>query len=310
MNNSTQKYYKTLAFIYRNDQRFAVGDFSPVLSVFSHYELGNTVSPFLLLDHLGPGNLKAGSILKGVSEHPHRGFETVTIMYEGEIEHRDSTGSGGVIFAGDVQWMTTASGIIHKEQFSPAFAERGGRFEMLQLWVNLPAKDKMNPPRYQNLTHAMIPKVLVNEGYVRVIAGEFMGAIGPAQTHSPMQVYDVFLKQGQSFEIPAAAGDTTLLYMCTGQASFEPQQTEDELWDDHALAVMSNLQSNVMIHAARDSHFLFLSATPFHEPLNGHGPFVMNSYAEILQAYEDIKTGNFIRFKPTDAATENDTDAI
>ena len=289
---------KTLAFLHRNDSRGAVGDFSPVLSVFSHYEFGNTISPFLLLDHLGPGYLKPSQLQKGVSEHPHRGFETVTIMYQGELEHRDSSGSCGIISAGDVQWMTAASGIMHKEVFSKAFAQRGGRFEMLQLWVNLPAKDKMNPPRYQNLRNAQIPKVILpnDAGYVRVIAGKYEQAQGPAKTHTPMQVYNVCLKQGDTIQFPAQSGETTLLYMRTGRAEFYPYAAQTEDWDDHALAVMSNLESGVEITAKRDSQFLYLSAAPFHEPINGHGPFVMNTYDEILAAFDDIKTGNFIRY--------------
>ena len=295
---------KTLAFIHRNDTRFSVGDFSPVLSVFSHYELGNTVSPFLLLDHLGPGILKAGSLQKGVSEHPHRGFETVTIMFDGELEHRDSSGGGGTISAGDVQWMTAASGVIHKETFSSAFAKTGGRFEMLQLWVNLPAKDKMNPPRYQSLRDHSIPKVMLENdaGYVRVIAGEYLQHQGPAQVHAPMHVYDVLLKQGQSIQLPAQSGDTTLLYMRTGRAqlTLDDSTLDDSEWDDHGLAVMSNLGNDVEVTALRDSAFLFLSATPFHEPINGHGPFVMNTYDEIVQAFEDIKAGTFIRHSAQD----------
>lgn len=159
---------KTLAFLHRNDSRFAVGDFYPVLSIFSHYELGNTVSPFLLLDHLGPGVLKPTQLRKGVSDHPHRGFETVTLMFQGELEHRDSSGGGGIIAEGDVQWMTAASGVMHQEIFSEAFSRQGGAFEMLQLWVNLPAKDKMNPPRYQRLRAAHIPKIMLADdaGYV------------------------------------------------------------------------------------------------------------------------------------------------
>ena len=295
---------KTLAFIHRNDTRFSVGDFSPVLSVFSHYELGNTISPFLLLDHLGPGNLKAGSRQQGVSEHPHRGFETVTIMFEGELEHRDSSGGGGIISAGDVQWMTAASGVIHKESFSPEFAQTGGRFEMLQLWVNLPAKDKMNPPRYQSLRKDSISKVTLAEdaGYVRVIAGEYQGQSGPAKVHSPVQVYDVSLKQGHTIKLPAQSGDTTLLYMRTGRAQLQVDDSslDDTEWDDHALAVMSNLDQDVEVIALRDSAFLFLSGTPFHEPIHGHGPFVMNTYEEIVQAFEDIKTDNFIRYPTQD----------
>lgn len=302
---------KTLAFIHRNDAYFAVGAFYPVVSVFSHYDLGNTVSPFLLLDHLGPGKLQPTKLEKGVTEHPHRGFETITIMYKGELEHRDSTGGGGTISEGDVQWMTAASGIIHKEVFSKAFSETGGSFEMVQIWVNLPAKDKMNPPRYQSLRNATIPKVdLDNDaGYVRVIAGQYQDQIGPAQVHSPIQMYDVFVKQGHTIQLPAKSGDTTLLYMRSGRAHFrnEHQQSDhqdnsiihqekDEEWNDQGLAVMSNLEQDVELTAIRDSKFIFMSATPFNEPIHGRGLFVMNTYEEILEAFEDLKTGHFIRY--------------
>lgn len=285
---------KTLAFIHRNDTRSAVGDFSPVISVFSHYEFGNTISPFLLLDHLGPGVLKPSFCQKGVSEHPHRGFETVTIMFKGELEHRDSSGGGGIIGAGDVQWMTAASGIMHKEVFSKAFSETGGAFEMLQLWVNLPAKDKMNPPKYQNLSADQIPKIILanDAGYVRVIAGEFAGQQGPAQVHSPMQVYDVYVKQGQKVDLPAQSGETTMLYLRSGRLNIEG--SEDECVD-HDMVMLSNLGEGVRLTAQRDCAFLYLSAQPLNEPLNGHGPFVMNTYDEILQAFDDIKTENFIR---------------
>ena len=284
---------KTLAFIHNTTTQSAVGDFSPVTSVFSHYELGNTVSPFLLLDHLGPGTLKPTQLRKGVDEHPHRGFETVTIMFKGELEHRDTAGGGGVIYAGDVQWMTAASGIQHKEVFSEALSKTGGPFEMLQLWVNLPAKDKMNPPRYQSLNNDSIPKVPFADdaGDVRVIAGEFAGHAGPAETHTPMQVYDVFIKQGQTVQLPAQAGDTTLIYMRSGRAVFA---ADDEELEDNRLAVMSSLGENVEITALRDCAILYLSAAPLHEPLYGRGYFVMNSYAEVLQCYEDLKNGTFI----------------
>ena len=287
---------KTLAFIHRNDTRFSVGDFSPVLSVFSHYELGNTVSPFLLLDHLGPGKLKPTNIRKGVSEHPHRGFETVTLVFSGEIEHQDSTGGGGIIKAGDVQWMTAASGIMHKETFSESFSKQGGYFEMIQLWVNLPAKDKMNPPRYQSLEKANIPTVHFpnNKGILRVIAGEFEQQQGPAKTHSPMKVFDVTIEAGETITLPAGAGETTLIYLRSGRLQFSP---EDELLEEQGMAVMSSQEENVEITAIQKSQLLFLSALPFNEPVNGHGPFVMNTYEEILEAYEDIKTGNFIRYE-------------
>lgn len=285
---------KTLAFIHRNDTRFAIGDFYPVLSVFSHYELGNTVSPFLLLDHLGPGVLKPTNLRKGVSEHPHRGFETVTLIFAGELEHRDSSGGGGIVSAGDVQWMTAASGVEHKEVFSEAFSKTGGYFEMVQLWVNLPAKDKMNPPRYQSLRKANIPVIELpnSAGTVRVIAGNYQGNQGPAKTHSPLQVLDIESQAGHKIRLPAGAGETTLVYLRTGKAQF---QAEDEIFEEQGLAVMSSLEQDFEITALQQCKLLLLTGKPLQEPINGHGPFVMNNYAEILEAYDDIKRGTFIK---------------
>jgi redox-sensitive bicupin YhaK (pirin superfamily) len=287
---------KTLAFIHRNDTRFAIGDFYPVLSVFSHYELGNTVSPFLLLDHLGPGVLKPTNLRKGVSEHPHRGFETVTLIFAGELEHRDSSGGGGIVSTGDVQWMTAASGVEHKEVFSEVFSKTGGYFEMVQLWVNLPAKDKMNPPRYQSLRKANIPviELLNSAGTVRVIAGHYQGQQGPAKTHSPLHVLDIEIQAGHKVRLPAGAGETTLVYLRTGKALF---QAEDEIFEEQGLAVMSSLEQDLEITALQQCKLLLLTGKPLQEPINGHGPFVMNSYAEILEAYDDIKRGTFIKSK-------------
>lgn len=285
---------KTLAFIHRNDTLFSVGDFHPVKTIFSHHELGNTVSPFLLLDHLGPGLLKPTHLRKGVTEHPHRGFETVTIMFKGELEHRDSTGGGGIIAEGDVQWMTAASGVMHKELFSEAFSKQGGAFEIVQLWVNLPAKDKLKPARYQSLSRASIPTVQLEHdaGSIRVIAGEYAELTGPAKTHSPIVLLDIHLKAGQTAVFPAQVGDSTLVFLRTGRLQFTP---EDEQLDDQALAVMSSHGEQVEITALRESHFLFMSAAPLNEPINAKGFFVMNTYPEILQAYEDLKAGKFIQ---------------
>lgn len=280
---------KTLAFVHRNDTRFAVGDFSPVLSVFSYHELGTTPSPFLLLDHIGPGRLLPGRPPGGVHEHPHRGFETVTIVYAGELEHRDSTGGGGLIGPGDVQWMTAAHGIIHRELFSPGFAARGGAFEMVQLWVNLPAVDKMRPARYQTLARADIPVCDLpgHGGEVRVIAGAWNGARGPAATHTRMNVLDVRLAAGAQAEFATEDGDTALVYLLAGRLELAGQ----DVLEEQALAVMSARGAGLAVTAREGSRFLVLSGAPLDEPLNGHGPFVMNTYDEILQAYEDVKTG-------------------
>lgn len=283
---------KSLAFIHRNDTRFAIGDFYPALSVFSYHELGNTTSPFLLLDHLGPGKLEPKSKKKGVNEHPHRGFETVTFVFAGELQHKDSTGGGGLIKRGDVQWMTAASGIQHIEQFSSEFRESGGPFEMVQLWVNLPAKDKMSAPRYQSLLNEDIPKIILNDqtSYIRVVAGELNQTTGIAKTFTAMNVFDIHLVKDQQITLPAAEGATTLIYLRKGKVQFS---SDEESLEEQAMAIMSSLGTGVQINALENCDLLFLSAQPLNEPINGQGPFVMNSYDEILQAYDDIKTGKF-----------------
>lgn len=283
---------KSLAFIHRNDTRFAIGDFYPALSVFSYHELGNTTSPFLLLDHLGPGKLEPKSKKKGVNEHPHRGFETVTFVFAGELQHKDSTGGGGLIKRGDVQWMTAASGIQHIEQFSSEFRESGGPFEMVQLWVNLPAKDKMSAPRYQSLLNEDIPKIILDDqaSYIRVVAGELNQTTGIAKTFTAMNVFDIHLVKDQQITLPAAEGTTTLIYLRKGKVQFF---SDEESLEEQAMAVMSSLGTGVQINALENCDLLFLSAQPLNEPINGQGPFVMNSYDEILQAYDDIKTGKF-----------------
>lgn len=287
---------KSLAFIHRNDSRFAVGDFYPVLSVFSYHELGNTTSPFLLLDHLGPGTLKPSHRRSGVDDHPHRGFETVTIVFAGQLEHTDSTGGGGIISTGDVQWMTAGGGIIHKELFSEQFSRAGGYFEMIQLWVNLPAAHKMTPAKYQSLTSNMIPQITLPDsaGTVRVIAGEFSSITGPAQTHLPINVFDVKLVAGHRVVFPAPSGDTTLVYLRSGRIQFAEN---DDVLEEQGMAVMSNREANFELTALRDSQLLILTGQPINEPISGRGPFVMNTYEEILQGYEDLKNGHFVSIK-------------
>ncbi len=279
---------KTLAFIHRNDTRSAVGDFSPVLSIFSHYELGNTISPFLLLDHIGPGQLEPLSPRKGVNEHPHRGFETVTIVYKGEIEHKDSKGGGGIIRAGDVQWMTAAAGIIHREFFSEEFRKQGGSFEMIQLWVNLPARDKLSEPRYQSLSSDQIPTVELPDkiGSVRVIAGQFEGKSGPAKTHTRINILDVRMRAGQSTVFPTEVGDTAVVYILSGQLQFGTEKI-----DAAGMAVMSSQNADIEVKTLAESRFLVLSGEPINEPIYGRGPFIMNTFEEILQAFEDSKNG-------------------
>ena len=191
---------KTVRGIHSKPHMHWVGDGFPVRSLFDYQGLGKQLSPFLLLDHAGPAEFSPATKPRGVGQHPHRGFETVSIVYEGEVAHRDSTGQGGVIGPGDVQWMTAGAGILHEEFHSEAFTQKGGQLHMVQLWVNLPAKDKMTAPGYQAILSAEIPKVEIQNGAAnaRVIAGEFLGARGAAHTFTPMQVVDLAVKAGHS----------------------------------------------------------------------------------------------------------------
>src|SRR5215470_5412196 len=213
-----EKSIKKLRCIQRSVDRHWVGNGFPVRTLFSYPNLGEALSPFLLLDYGGPANFPPTSERRGVGEHPHRGFETVTIVYRGEVEHRDSSGGGGKIGPGDVQWMTAASGIVHEEFHGREFARRGGMFEMVQLWVNLPAKDKMAPPRYQGIVSSQIPTQPLPDGHglVRVIAGEYAGAKGPANTFTPIHVWDLRLTSDQRTDLAVPDGYTTALVVLKG----------------------------------------------------------------------------------------------
>ena len=286
---------KQLAFIKRSNGSHWVGDGFPVKNIFSYSDIADEMSPFLLMDYAGPADFPPTTRRLGVGQHPHRGFETVTLVYEGGVSHRDSSGGGGSIGPGDVQWMTAASGLIHEEYHSPAFAEKGGAFEMVQLWVNLPAKDKMAAPGYQGIAAARIPEAELprGAGKVRVIAGEYAdgrgGTVGPARTFTPMNVWDLRLRAGHrvSFDLPA--GHTTALFVLRG---------EIRLGDRHAvraaeLAVMERDGSRLSFDVSEDATVLLLNGQPLDEPVVGHGPFVMNSQAEIIQAIKDFNSGRF-----------------
>lgn len=281
--------FKTLRHVQRTVDRHWVGDGFPVRTLFAYSEGGEALSPFLLLDYAGPAKFPPTDLRRGVGTHPHRGFETVTIVYSGEVEHRDSAGGGGIIGPGDVQWMTAASGLVHEEFHSQAFAQRGGPFEMVQLWVNLPAKDKMAPPRYQGITSQQIPVVhLADEsGTVRVIAGEFEGSAGPAQTFTPMQVWDLRFTSDQATEFELAEGDTTLLVVLKGmlRANGSQQLKEAEV------GLFEPVGERIRIDQADGAIALLLSGEPINEPIIGHGPFVMNSYQEIREAIADYQNG-------------------
>ena len=282
---------KQLAFIKRSNGGHWVGDGFPVRSIFSYSDIAEEMSPFLLMDYAGPADFPPTTRKLGVGQHPHRGFETVTIVYEGGVSHGDSSGGGGTIGPGDVQWMTAASGVIHEEYHSPAFAEKGGAFEMIQLWVNLPARDKMAAPGYQGITAGQIPDVALPDeaGRARIIAGHYAGNDGPARTFTPMNVWDLRLKAGHRVAFDLPDGHTTALFVLNGAIRLGERHTVRAA----ELAVMERTGSRLEFDVAEDATLLLLSGAPLNEPIVGHGPFVMNTREEIIQAINDFNSGHF-----------------
>lgn len=284
---------KKVQGVYSAPRPHWVGDGFPVRSLFSYGSHGAALSPFLLLDYAGPARFEPAERPRGVGVHPHRGFETVTIVYEGEVEHRDSTGAGGLIGPGDVQWMTAAAGILHKECHSAAFTRSGGTLEMVQLWVNLPARDKMAAPGYQTLLEAQIPTVALPGavGRVRVIAGRYEGHAGPARTHTPIDVWDLRLAQGGMARLALPAGHTAALVLLRGTLTLNGASVLHEA----QFAQLGRDGDALEIEAGSDAMALLIGGEPIDEPIVGHGPFVMNSEAEIAQAFDDFQRGRFGR---------------
>ncbi len=266
-----------------------VGNGFPVRSVFDYHGLGRELSPFLLLDYAAPYHFAPGHEKRGVGAHPHKGFETVTVAYQGELEHRDSSGGGGTIGAGDVQWMTAGQGIVHEEFHSRDFTRQGGTLQMVQLWVNLRAQDKSAPPGYQTLLQAQIPDVPLpsDAGTVRVIAGEYGGHRGPAKTFTPIHLWDVNLRADRSAELPLPDGHTTLFLVLSG----EVVANEDRVAGEGDLAIFERHGDGIRVTAKSAAKLLLMAGEPIAEPVVGHGPFVMNSRAEIQQAFEDYQLG-------------------
>lgn len=286
--NKSVKIYKSGGFHW-------VGDGFPVRSVFSYNDLGKELSPFLLLDYAPPYMFSPTYGKRGVGGHPHRGFETVTIAYQGEIEHRDSHGGGGIIGPGDVQWMTAAGGLVHEEFHSKKFAETGGLFEMVQLWVNLPAKDKGTMPAYQPIVDTSIPRVALEDdaGVLRIIAGELGSTRGPAKTFTPINLWDMQLHSGKSTAIPLPKGHTKVILILDGAAEVLTENA-----DNGDLVICDKELSSIEIKARKDSKVLVLSGQPINEPIVGYGPFVMNSEAEIRRAFIDYENGTFGTLSP------------
>ncbi|MBD2703994.1 pirin family protein [Spirosoma sp. BT702] len=270
----------------RNATPNSVGDGFIGLNSF-HPQGSRPFNPFLLLDHHGPMQVKPSERPKGVDEHPHRGFETVTIVYEGALEHRDSAGNYGKLFAGDVQWMTAASGIIHEEKHEKEFSRRGGQLDFVQLWVNLPAKDKMKPPRYQDIASSRIPTtILPGGGQLRVIAGELNGSKGPANTFSPVVVADLTLTENQTETLSIPADNNAMIYVLAGSATLLGEKL-----NRGQIALLNADGDSVSISTTIAAKLLILAGEAILEPLAAYGPFVMNSREELIEAFNDFQAG-------------------
>ena len=278
---------KELVGVYQPGSRHMVGDGFPVRNLFPSNDLDREVSPFLMLDYAGPQYFEPTDHPRGVGEHPHRGFETVTIVYEGILAHRDSAGNAGVIGPGDVQWMTAASGIVHEEFHEKEFARKGGTLQAIQLWVNLPRESKMSAPGYQTILNADIPAIALDGGELRVIAGSFLGHKGPAHTFTPIELYDLTLKAGRQVRLTMPNGHNTSIFVLQGRVSVNGSRQAGEA----ELIVSKRDGSQIEIEAQEDSRLLVMAGEPIDEPVARYGPFVMNTKTELVQAVNDYQAG-------------------
>ncbi|MDO9974196.1 pirin family protein [Glaesserella parasuis] len=288
---------KKVANVHTAPAKHWVGNGFHVQSMFSYNDTDKNLDPFLLMDYNPPRYFDGGrkSDFRGVGEHPHRGFETVTIAYQGEVAHADSYGGGGTIGTGDVQWMTAGSGVMHEEFHSERFSREGGMFEMVQLWVNLPKAHKMTTPKYQAIKSADIPVVQLgdNAGMARIIAGELSSTSGVASTFSPINMWDVVLNAGKvhTFAVPESHNLIILVLDGTVQINGEDIARRGEL------VTFERGGADVQIETNNDAKLLILTGEPLNEPVVGYGPFVMNSREEIIQAMRDVQSGKFGRIE-------------
>lgn len=266
---------------------FRVHNFIP-----SHASLSmQRMSPFILLDYNSKYYFPPAESPRGVGVHPHRGFETVTIAYKGKVQHHDSTGAGGIIEEGDVQWMTAASGVLHKEYHEKEWSKKGGELHMVQLWVNLPGKDKKNPPKYQSITNAQIQRYELEQkqGVIEVIAGQYKGVQGPASTFTPIHLLTAKLKKAAKTDFNTPSHYNTALLVLEGQVKINESV---EALTDH-FVLFKNDNENFVVEATEDASFLVMSGQAIQEPIFARGPFVMNTREEIVQAYDDYNEGKF-----------------
>ena len=287
---------KKIIGVYRNQNMHWVGDGFPVKNLFSYDRLGQAISPFLLLDYAAPYHFSPTTQQHGVGSHPHRGFETVTLAYQGGVTHQDSAGGGGQIKTGDVQWMTAGAGLVHEEFHSEEFANKGGLFEMVQLWVNLPAADKMTAPKYQAIEAQEIPVIELEQdaGHIRVIAGRYIADdaehSGPASTYSPVNVWDGELKAEHLHHIHVPVDHNVLVVVLSGEMELNGTQ---HVQDSSLVMFAQDGEADIQLQALKDSKFLVLTGQPLNEPIQGYGPFVMNTKEEIVQAFNDFNSGKF-----------------
>lgn len=279
---------KDVVGIYQPGSTHMVGDGFPVRNLFPSNDLDPLVDPFLMLDYAGPQYFPATEHPRGVGEHPHRGFETVTIVYQGAVAHRDSAGNAGVIGPGDVQWMTASSGVVHEEMHETHWAKKGGTFQAVQLWVNLPRSQKMSTPRYQTILATDIPMIeLKDEVRLRVIAGSVQGHKGPARTHTPVELYDLLVWADHGAEVNVPDGFNTSILVVQGRVSVNGS---DEVKEGE-LVVFAPHGTRVKINANMESRLLIMGGQPLNEPIARYGPFVMNAKDELVQAVQDYQAG-------------------
>ena len=286
--NKLNKYIKNVKFAYSVDQKHWVGNGFHVYGLLRPTEeLNKYISPFVMMDYASPKEFSKTSEPRGVGEHPHRGFETVTFSYQGEVEHRDSSGGGGIIKPGDVQWMTAGSGVVHDEFHSLDFSKEGGVFEMVQLWVNLPKKNKMTKPKYQELKSKDIPSINLGDGTeLRVIAGDYEGSKGPSSTFTSINIYDISSKNNKDISLIFKNNTNTVILIMSGEI-----EIEKKTYKEKNILIFEREGEKINFKISKEFKGLILNSEPIDEPIVAHGPFVMNTKQEITEAIEDFQSG-------------------
>ena len=280
---------KKVLIVLKKENRHWVGDGFYVHGLLRpNDELHAIISPFILLDYASPMKFKPSNIPKGVGKHPHRGFETITFAYQGEVEHKDSSGAIGTIKTGDIQWMTAGRGVIHEEFHSREFSKTGGVFEMVQLWVNLPKKYKMIKPSYQTIVNKDIPTVSIqNNANLRVIAGKYNNIKGPASTYTEINIYDISSKEKENINLNFNIGTNTILLIMRGKLSIDNKN-----YAEKSILILDKENKILSFQTSNNFKALILNGKPINEPIVAHGPFVMNSQQEILTAIDDYQNGS------------------